>query len=189
MHMKRTSRAQGFSLIEVMVALIVLSVGLLGIAKMQALSLSSTAIANKRSLAAIEASSLAAAMHVNRGYWTGGDPFNATINVAGATVSVAAGAPTLTASLAAAGPNCLSPAAACSVTDVAAYDLKNWAATLPALLPNETVAINCGAAPVSCTINITWNENAVAINKQEAAAAAGATAAIQNPSYTLYVQP
>jgi type IV pilus assembly protein PilV len=189
MHMKRMSQSQGFSLIEVMVALIVLSVGLLGIAKMQALSLSSTSIANKRSLAAIEAAALAAAMHENRGYWTSGDPFNATINVAGSTVSVVAGAGANLATSLAAGPDCLSPAGPCSVTDVAAYDLKNWANALPSLLPNDTVAINCGASPVSCTINITWNENAVAINKQEAAAAAGATAAIQNPSYTLYVQP
>ncbi len=61
--------SQGFSLVEVMVALVVLSIGLLGIAKMQALSLSSTTIASMRSLAALEASSLAAAMHENRGYW------------------------------------------------------------------------------------------------------------------------
>ena len=43
-------REGGFSLIEVMVALIIVSVGLLGIAKMQALAYASTGIAGKRSL-------------------------------------------------------------------------------------------------------------------------------------------
>jgi type IV pilus assembly protein PilV len=188
MHMKSPSKSQGFSLIEVMVALMVLSVGLLGIAKMQALSLSSTSVANKRSLAAIEAASLAAAMHENRGYWTTADPFAATINITGATITVAQGAPLLTASLAV-GPDCKAPAGPCSVTDLAAFDLQDWANTLQPLLPNESVAINCDAVPLSCTINIQWSENVVAINAQEAAAQAGATAAIQKPSYTLYVQP
>ena len=46
--------------------------GLLGLAKMEALAISSTSVASSRSLAAIEASSLAAAMHANPGYWAAG---------------------------------------------------------------------------------------------------------------------
>jgi type IV pilus assembly protein PilV len=55
MHMKalnNVSRVAGFSMVEVLVALVVLSVGLLGIAKMQALGMSSTSVAGKRALAA-----------------------------------------------------------------------------------------------------------------------------------------
>ena len=48
-------RTGGFSLVEVMVALIVVSVGLLGLAKMEAVALASTTVAGNRSLAAIEA--------------------------------------------------------------------------------------------------------------------------------------
>ena len=52
-----------------MVALVVLCVGLLGILKLEAAAISSTTVASQRSLAALEAASLAASMHVNRGYW------------------------------------------------------------------------------------------------------------------------
>ena len=57
---------QGFSLVEVMVAVVVICVGLLGIAKMQAMALSNTTMSRQRSLAAIEAASIASAMHSNR---------------------------------------------------------------------------------------------------------------------------
>src|SRR5579862_6704677 len=63
-------RSRGFSLIEVLVALIIIGVGMLGIAKIQALAYASTGTAAARSIAAIEASSLAAAMRANRDYWT-----------------------------------------------------------------------------------------------------------------------
>ena len=49
---------RGFTLLEVMVALVVLCLGLLGILKLEAAAISSTTIAAKRSLAALEASSL-----------------------------------------------------------------------------------------------------------------------------------
>ena len=54
------TRSHGFSLLEVMIALVVLSVGLLGILKLEASAVSSTNIAAKRSIAALEAASLAA---------------------------------------------------------------------------------------------------------------------------------
>ena len=183
------ANSRGFSLIEVMVALIVISLGLLGVAKMEALSLSSTTVASMRALAAIEASSLASAMHVNRGYWTKADASNAAIAVQGTAVTVTAGAPQLAGALAAA-PDCTqAPAAPCSVSNLAAYDLQVWATALNTMLPNETATIVCSnLTPISCTVTITWSENAVAVNVQEAAAANPA-AAFQNPSYTLYIEP
>ena len=50
-------------------AVVVICVGLLGIAKMQAMALSNTNMSRQRSLAAIEAASIAASMHSNRQYW------------------------------------------------------------------------------------------------------------------------
>jgi type IV pilus assembly protein PilV len=175
------SRMQGFTLVEVMVALIVLSVGLLGIVKLESAAISSTTVAAKRSLAALEGDSLAAMMHVNRGYWTSSDPSGGKITVTGTTVTVAAGAANLATSVAGT-TACNVTTTPCAVTDMAAYDLKQWAAAVNALLPNYTATISCGTgSPVSCTINVTWSENAVAVS--------GTTTALATPSYSLYVEP
>ena len=175
-------RRTGFSLIEVMVALFVLSVGLLGVIKLESVAYASTNVAAKRSLAALEAASLAASMHVNRGYWTTPDPSGATIAVSGAAVTVPLNAPLL-AGIIGTVQVCTAPLVPCLPLNMAAYDLQQWAAALQLVLPNETAAVNCGTAPpVSCMINITWNENAIAINSQE-------TGTLASPSYTLYVEP
>lgn len=168
-----------------MIALIVLSVGLLGIVKLESAALSSTTVAAKRSLAALEGDSLAAMMHVNRGYWSSGDASGASIKVTGTTVAVTLGAANLAASIAA--PiACNSTTTPCSITNMAAYDLAQWAAALNPLLPNYTGTINCAGAVVSCTINITWSETAVAVNSTETN---NTLAALQKPSYSLYVEP
>jgi len=99
--------SQGFSLLEVMVALVVLSVGLLGVVKLESVAYSSTNVASKRSLAALQAASLAAAMHVNRGYWNSPDVSGAVITVANGAAAVTAAAPLLAAGIAAA-PSCTS---------------------------------------------------------------------------------
>jgi type IV pilus assembly protein PilV len=179
-------RQQGFTLLEVMVALFVLSVGLLGVVKLEALAYSSTNIAAKRSIAALEAASLAASMHVNRGYWTTPDAAGATIVVNAATVApngvaVPNGAPLLGA-VATVLQNCKS-AVPCLPVNMAAYDLQEWALALETVATTTVATINCGTAtPVSCMINIQWAENAVNMSAQE-------TGALASPSYTLYVEP
>lgn len=191
-------RIRGFSLVEVMVALIVLSVGLLGIARMQSLAMSSTSIASQRALAALQAESLAASMHANRGYWTNGDPAGSTLTIQGTTFTYTTGF----AALSAAGtPACTSTATPCTPVQVAAHDLNVWVngqgglGGLLRLLPGDNAIISCGTlTPLACTITISWAENATGVNAQEAAAeaanqAAGTQASLQNPTYTLYVEP
>jgi type IV pilus assembly protein PilV len=181
----RAPRARGFTLVEVMVALVVICVGLLGIASMQGLALSSASSARQRSLAAIEAASLAASMHTNRVFWlnnAGSD----TITVKATTVTDPAGKVTL-------GKNCYlagaSTTAQCNPQQMAGYDLQNWANAVNALLPNPVSTVTCGTTvPLSCTIDIKWVEQAVAANKQEAAAASTA-AGFENTEYVLYVEP
>ena len=171
---------RGFSLVEVMVALVVISVGLLGIAKMQALAYASTSTAGMRSLAAIEAASLASAMRANRRYWAAGAA-PVAITITGTTISDATLAATATA------PNYCTPAGTvpCSPATLAAFDLHRWAAALSALLPNSTATVSCPTAvtPISCTIQVNWDEKLVAINSQ------GAGPAMQAPTYVLHVEP
>ncbi|MGH8262563.1 MAG: type IV pilus modification protein PilV [Steroidobacteraceae bacterium] len=175
-------RTRGFGLVEVLVTLIVISVGLLGIAKLQALAFSSIGVASMRSLAALEASSLAAAMHADRAYWAAGGVVPAVITVTGTTISdgtLATAADCTTAS----GPNPPN----CSTTTLAAYDLQQWAQSVNVLLPNPVSTITCTnvvGTPVSCTVQITWAEKAVAVNQQGTNGAA-----MLAPTYVLYVQP
>jgi type IV pilus assembly protein PilV len=174
----------GFSLVEVMVALVVMSIGLLGLAKMESLALSSTNVAGFRAIAAIEASSLAAAMHANPGYWAGGfAPANTTItyNSSGAlTISDTGLATAATCLIAGTG--------SCAPGVMAAYDVQQWAADLKAVLPASLATINCSIVgfPVTCTVTIQWTENAVAANSQQTVANITTVAA---PTYTLNVQP
>jgi type IV pilus assembly protein PilV len=181
--MNRRTHSRGFSLVEVLVALVVCSVGLLGLAKMESLSLSSTGIASARSLASIQASSLAAAMHANRAYWAAYlAPPVTTVTVAGGVVTIS------DAGLGAAGVSCTTAGAgACTADLMAAYDLQQWASALGALLPASLSTITCSTvstAPVTCTIQIQWAENAVALNAQQTN-----INALQAPTYTLYVEP
>ena len=201
----RRSQARGFTLVEVMVALIVIAIGTLGIAKMQALALSNTGASRTRALAAIEASSLASAMHVNRAYWAAYNSLPGTIQVAangnGIVTSTSA---TLQAALSAVATTCptgttfntklscycasgySAPCGTATYVNMAASDLYDWGSGLASLLPAAFAQVTCNStdSPVDCTITITWTENAVAINKQQSAAAA-----IQNVQYILYVIP
>src|ERR1700754_3026480 len=113
-------KARGFSMIEVMVALIIISVGLLGIAKMQALALSSTGTARLRSLAAIEAASLASVMHSDRAYWSLLGPGVTTISITKATVADG----TLGKAVSCTGSGGSRPNPACQPSQMAAEDVQ-----------------------------------------------------------------
>jgi type IV pilus assembly protein PilV len=194
-----TPRQRGFSLLEVMISLVIISVGLLGVAKMQALALTNTSVASMRSLAAIEAASLAATMHENRAYWTSSAP--AANGAAGITVhgSGPASSPTITAAgLTFPAADCTSAsghaAPYCTTADaLAAYDLQKWAEAVSAVLPTYDATIMCtGVSPVSCTIAISWKDRVVALTQQEATAQATTANYLQAPAgyaYTLFVEP
>jgi type IV pilus assembly protein PilV len=179
------AHARGFTLLEVMVALVITSIGLLGIAKIQALAYASTGSANVRSLVALQAAGLASSMHANRAYWAAGAA-PVPLTITGTTISDA----TLNGTATSAG-YCVfgTGPTPCSAALLAAFDLHTYATALNAMLGNSNpiTTINCPVAiPIDCTIQVTWNEKAVAINTQ---GSAGTTAATFAPTYTLYVEP
>ena len=80
------------------------------------------------------------------------------------------------------------PTPVCTPAQVAAYDLQRWAAALQAIIPNPNSTITCTinvTVPVNCTIQISWSENSVAVNKQSVAT----SGAFLVPTYTLTVEP
>jgi len=178
----RGFRHRGFSLVEVLVALIIIGVGMLGIAKIQALSYASTGTAAQRSIAAILASSMSSAMRANRGYWS---VQAATVQQ---TVTITNGAftPAPTDNVLSSTGSCIG--ASCSPQLLAAYDLHQWATALSGALPNSVGTIVCypPAAtnyPVGCTIKVTWSERNIGLNAQSQ----GTTMLL--PDYFLYVEP
>jgi type IV pilus assembly protein PilV len=180
----RMHRAQGFSLIEVMISLVIAGVGLLGLAKMESLALASTDVAGTRSIAALQASSLASMMHANRAYWGGG------FAIASTTVQITSGAVAISNGALAAGTACTTPGtSACNYTQMAAYDLNNWATQLQSLLPGYLTTISCSTTgfPVNCTIQITWTEQGVAVTSQQTQI--GTVGGLALPTYTMYVEP
>ncbi|WP_114239133.1 type IV pilus modification protein PilV [Dyella sp. C9] len=150
------SPPRGFTLLEVLVALVIISLGLLGIAAMQASAIVNTHASQTESVVSIEARSLADAMQANFNYWKNGS-FPATIAVASSTLS--------DATLEGISTNCTQTA--CKPQELAAYDLKQWGTQLQSQVPGATANITCQiASPDECTIQITWQpKTTVAISK------------------------
>lgn len=175
--------SSGFSLIEVLIALVIIAIGLLGIAGMQALALSNTNQARLRSLAAIEAASMAAAMRGNKAYWGAGvAPSNLTVQgSAGASATYAD--TTLAGGLSSTSTDC--SASTCSASVMAAYDAQNWGRDLAVILPSGRGTIACSTTvgvPVTCSVIVSWTEKRL----QTQGGTATATPAL---TYTLMVQP
>ena len=189
--------SRGFSLLEVLVALVIIAVGLMGVAKMHALTLSTASSAGTRSLVAIEAAGMAASIHANKTYWGGTlAALTTTVNFAGGNVvsvdpsSFVSGATDCTATYASTGAQ-----------DLAAFDVYQFGCALAQILPAGSAAITCQVAtpPQSCTITVTWLENLVGLTSATSSAVISSAPAaasmpvssnlIQQPRYTLYVEP
>ncbi len=182
-------RMVGVSFIEVLVALVIISVGLLGIAKMQALAISSTRTSGVRSLIAVEAESLAASMQANRIYWAqvagAATTFTATVNgttVTSSDATMAAAASTANCTTA----SCIGASPQATGAPMAAYDLSQWGQALQGVVPSATGTVACSGSPVTCTIDVTWQETYTGMN-----AATQMTTAAQTATqyYDLVVQP
>lgn len=172
--MSRTfhSRSRGFSLLEVLVALVVISLGALGIAAMQASAISSTHSSQQESLIALEARSMADAMVANAGYWAAGlAPASLTVTSTSLSDATLQGYTT----------DCSSTT--CSASQLASYDAKNWGKELNNQVPGAQGLITCVAgAPVICSVKISWKPLAnIAVNGGTQSAPASASTA----TYTL----
>jgi type IV pilus assembly protein PilV len=128
----KMDRQAGFTLLEIMVAVFVLSIGLLGLVHLQVVTLKSTQSADFKTQASILATDMLNRMRANKDSTYGGN-----YNIALADNS----------------PN---------VTTIADQDIVEWRNNLQSQLPGGTGAIACPAfvalTTYVCTVTITWTD-------------------------------
>ena len=155
----RSKGNAGFTLLEVLIALVLITVGLLGIVGIDGVSLSNTSSARARGMAAMMAASMSNAMMANEAYWAAG-LFTApgVINVNPTGTGTFTGDAAL-ATAATTPADCVG--SACSPLQMAGYDLSNWA-TMVSQLPSGQGQIVCTTQvgqSIACTITVSWSEN------------------------------
>ena len=139
---RRRSRQSGFTMVEVMVALVVLAIGLLGIAALLLKSLQAGRTATYRTEAVNLAADLADRIRSNR-----------TAQAAYGTLFADVEAPV----------GACDTTGGCSDADLASTDLARWKATIGNLLPNGqgqvvvTMPVAAGE-PTNYLVSIQWTE-------------------------------
>lgn len=171
-------RAGGFTLIEVMIALVVMAVGMLGIAKLFIVALQSSSSANSGTAAVGLAADLGDRIRANRT----------------ATVAYQAAGPITAAPGTVCVGGALSLAQVCTPAAMAAYDLYLWDQQVRCVGPGGVRAASCWAAGPTWSVTYTPNPAGtgpntytIVINWVEAATDA-ANPAGQAMTYTLTVQ-
>lgn len=152
--MKRNNT--GFSLLEVMIALVIFSIGILGMAGLLMLSVRTNHSAYLRSQAGFLAQGLADRMRLNMpALWT--DQYNLAYPVGGTPSTCTTG---------------------CNIAAIVSRDSIAWSRSLTQLLPGPTATVGCVLNPGAlvpsnqqmldrapydglCTITITWSESSL----------------------------
>jgi type IV pilus assembly protein PilV len=148
--MTKTRLQRGFTLIEMMIALLIFSLGLMGMASLMILSVKTNQSAYLRTQASFLAQSMADRMRANMGQI---NAYNGTYNYGSV------------------GTDPCASSAACPPATQVARDRVLWSQLLVDSLPNPTAVINCngaarggaaqaGSAPYNglCTMTISWDE-------------------------------
>lgn len=153
-------RQRGFSMLEVLIAVLVFSLGMIGLAGLLIFAIQSNHVAYLRTQATFLAHNMANRMGANpAGVWGSGGVSDYNINAilapgAGITTTCAAG---------------------CSPADLATHDIQAWSQQLNTFLPNAKGAISCSASNLTyqptpaqianrppyggtCQMVLTWNE-------------------------------
>lgn len=124
-----SKKQKGFNLIEVMVSLVIFSIGLLGLAGLQQVGLKQNATAMQRTVAMSQAYDLFDRVRNNK-----------TTDYVAAT--------------AASTPNCVT--AACNPAQIASYDVYEWSLAVANALPNGVGFIT--GTPTAYTVHVGWDE-------------------------------
>lgn len=157
----------GFTLLEVLIAAIVMAIGLIGIAALQVTSAKYAESATQRGQAATLAQELVERVRLNLGEARDGNyDFTSLPDPEG-------------------GPDC--ETSACDPANMRAYDLAVWSGRLQATLPNPAASIVTTAPasaldPATITISIGWDNSR---GRQVSANCIGAKPACDSYTYSL----
>ena len=135
----KVTHQHGFTLLEVLIALLILSIGLLGLAALQTISLRSNQMASMRTTSTTLVYDIIDRMRANPQGVSDGDYVINTVTTPSSP------------------PDCRT--GACSTADLATFDLGEWKNAI-AKLPKGTGEITqvAGTPPVN-TITVRWNES------------------------------
>jgi type IV pilus assembly protein PilV len=141
------NRVRGFTLIEVLVAVVVLCIGLLGVAKLSLSTVQANGSSYMRSQATELVQQIFDDMHANK------------------DVAVAAGYNIALGAAAPGGPDC--DLVVCSNAQVANFDLTRWVAALAAQLPSGQGSIltvpsvnpTSGSNETAVIVTVQWNDS------------------------------
>ena len=150
-------KQQGFSLIEAMIALLIILFGVLGMMGMQAMAVNNTELGRYNARAAIQAQSIAATMKANSAFWTT-TPLPTSVTSDGATLKI--NSATVSTPLTGTGGA------------IAYADLTQWGTDIATSLPSGNYAITCDVTvtPEVCTITIFWFEKTLTLHNVAGAA-------------------
>lgn len=143
------NKNSGFTLIEVLIATLVLAVGLLGLAGLQAASIKNNLSAFNRSQTTQLAYDMADRMRANKNESV--DPTTGNVIAASTYLAMASTAAVVQASCA--------TTTGCTAAQMAQNDLFQWNAALTNTLPSGTGTITAVAATRVFTITVNWDDN------------------------------
>ena len=147
---RRSSAAAnaGFSLVEALVSLVVISVGMIGVAALYGQGLNAGSTALYRTVAVTLGADMADRIRTNR---TAGAAYNTTTAATNKKCDLEPGEP--------------GPVVSCTPADMAVQDRYRWKRQLDARLPNPTgtIGYNPATTPPTYTIDIGWQEPGLAV--------------------------
>jgi len=190
-------RQDGFTMVELLITILIVTVGILGLAKMQAAAVSNTAVSRTRALMTYQAESLAGMIRSNRKFWVTSGNYATwpSFNVSTAGAATQSGMTSVA--------TCVGSGVTCTPAQLAYDDLMNstygWAAkfnngTTGSAFPGASASVVCVSAsggtcaanptsPHGYDITLTWDQKLVAINKTTAGSQT------QSVSIVMHVQP
>jgi type IV pilus assembly protein PilV len=143
MRPQQMSSQHGFTLLEVLVAIVILSIGLLGLAGLQAVSLNNNQIAYYRSIASQQAYDMADRIRANLAGVTAGNYDNLTATI-----------PT--------DPACINSANGCTtIANSVLTDQFQWLTNTAVVLPGGAGTVRCVQGPASTCVTNTATANRV----------------------------